>query len=209
MTDIETTGSAFAEDPLLYGKQIETVPKPEKTFGVDTHDTLLTDLASVQASQIDMSEINKFTNISDNRNELYSLIDQMGADSRIAAALEIYAEDSTEKNEQGQIVWAESSDGDVAKYINFLLKSLNIDKNIYKWVYSLCKYGDLYIRMFRKSDVEDDLFDEDDDEKKALNEEIKVKVYPKSDKLVHYVEMVPNPAEMFELTKFGSTYAYI
>jgi len=207
MADNEVKGSPFVDDPSIYNKKLETVPKPEKKFGVDTDQTLLYDIASVQGSaSIDMSEIDKFTNISDNRNELYALIDQMGADSRIAAILEIYAEDSTERNPQGNIVWAESDDGDIVKYVNFLLKSLNIDKNIYKWVYSLCKYGDLYVRLFRESDVEDTLFD---DSKKQLNEDVKLKVYPKKDKYVHYVEMVPNPAEMFELTKFGSTYAYI
>lgn len=210
MTDKEVQGSPFVDDPSIYNKKLETVPKPQKKFGVDTDQTLLYDISAVDsASSIDMSEIDKFTNISDNRNELYSLIDQMGADSRIAAILEIYAEDSTERNQQGKIVWAESEDGDIVKYINFLLKSLNIDKNIYKWVYSLCKYGDLYVRLFRESDVEDTLFEDSKDEKQKLNEDIKIKVYPKKDKYVHYVEMVPNPAEMFELTKFGSTYAYI
>ena len=152
------TEKPFEERPDLYAREIKNVPKPEKNIGIDTNDTLFWDLASVTASQIDMSEIEKFTNIADNRNQLYSLIDQMAADSRIASALEIYSEDSTEKNAQGKIVWAESNDSSITKYINFLLSQLNIDKNIYKWVYSLCKYGDLYIRLFRESQVEDDLF---------------------------------------------------
>lgn len=200
----------FEKKVEIYGKQIETIPKPERNIGIDTDNTLLWDLASVQAERIDLSEIDKFTNISDSRNQLYSLIDQMAADSRIASALEIYSEDSTEKNAQGRIVWAESNDSNITKYVNFLLNSLNVDKNVYKWVYSLCKYGDVYVRLFRESDVEDDLFKEDDElEKKSLNEDVKVKAYSKDDNFVHYVEMVPNPAEMFELTKFGKTYAYI
>lgn len=209
------TEKPFEERPDLYAREIKNVPKPEKNIGIDTNDTLFWDLASVTASQIDMSEIEKFTNIADNRNQLYSLIDQMAADSRIASALEIYSEDSTEKNAQGKIVWAESNDSSITKYINFLLSQLNIDKNIYKWVYSLCKYGDLYIRLFRESQVEDDLFagldgeGQDKNKRETLNEDVKVKVYSKNDKFIHYVEMVANPAEMFELTKFGKTYAYI
>lgn len=207
------TGKPFENRPDLYAREITNVPKPEKNIGIDTDDILFWDLASVQASQIDMSEIEKFTNIADNRNQLYSLIDQMAADSRIASALEIYSEDSTEKNAQGKIVWAESNDSSITKYINFLLSQLNVDKNIYKWVYSLCKYGDLYIRLFRESQIEDDLFSDgqgkDKNERETLNEEVKVKVFSKNDKFIHYVEMVANPAEMFELTKFGKTYAYI
>lgn len=164
-----------------------------------------------------MSEVEKFTNISNDRNTLYSLIDQMAVDSRISTALEYYAEDSTETNKEGRIVWVESNDADVAKYVTFLLDSLNIDKNIYKWVHSLCKYGDLYVRLYRNSEVEDDLFDDIDkkqlnesaNEKQALEEEVKLKLFSKNDKYAHYVELYPNPAEMFELTKFGKSYAYI
>ena len=164
-----------------------------------------------------MSEVEKFTNISNDRNTLYSLIDQMAVDSRISTALEYYAEDSTETNKEGRIVWVESNDADVAKYVTFLLDSLNIDKNVYKWVHSLCKYGDLYVRLYRNSEVEDDLFDEAEkqqlnesaDEKQSLEEEVKLKLFSKNDKYAHYVELYPNPAEMFELTKFGKSYAYI
>lgn len=214
MAENKNENTPFVNDSNIYGKKIKAVPKPEKNIGIDLNDTLMSDLAAVQASQIDIGEIEKFTNVSDDRNMLYSVIDQMGADSRIAAALEIYSEDSTERNSQGRIVWAESDDGKIVKYINFLLDSLNIDKNIYKWVYSLCKYGDLYIRLFRESEIDDDLFLDDDkqklnESKNKLEEDVKVKVYSKNDKYAHYVEMVPNPAEMFELTKFGKTYAYI
>jgi len=204
---MDENNSAIVNDSEMYGKKIISVPIPEKNIGVDTKNTLIGDLAYAQTSQVDYGEINKFSNISDDRNQLYSLIDQMGADGLIARALEIYASNSTEKNPQGRIVWAESNDSVTTKYITFLLDSLNIDKNIYKWIYSLVKYGDLYIRLYRKSEIKDDLFDDED--KKPLNEDVKIKIFPKNDNFVHYVEAVPNPAEMFELTKFGKTYAYI
>lgn len=198
--------NAIVNDTELYGKKIKSMPVKEKNIGVDLNDTIINDLSTAQSSQVDFGEIDKFTNISDDRNQLYSLIDQMGADGLIARALEIYASNSTEKNPQGRIVWAESNDSKTTKYITFLLDSLNIDKNIYKWIYSLVKYGDLYIRLYRESEIKDDLFE---DENKTLNEDVKVKMFSKNDKYVHYVEAMPNPAEMFELTKFGKTYAYI
>ena len=46
-------------------------------------------------------------------------------------------------------------------------------------------------------------------DKEELNEDINVKAYSKSDKYAHYIEMYPNPAEVFELTKFGKTAGYI
>ena len=47
------------------------------------------------------------------------------------------------------------------------------------------------------------------DDKEKLDEDVVIKYYKKDDKLVNYIEMIPNPAEMFELTKFGKSYAYI
>ena len=69
----------------------------------------------------------------------------MARDSTIAAVLETYAEDATETNEQGDVVWCEASDDKILKYITFLLDTLNVNKHIYSWVYSLCKYGDQVI----------------------------------------------------------------
>ena len=142
------------------------------------------------------------------------MLDTMCQDSTISAVLETYAEDATEYNDQGQIVWVESSDPNVQKYVTYLLDTMNVDKNIYKWVYSLCKYGDIYFRLYRESDLgEDDLFNVETrrgrKKSKHLNEAVKVKVYSQNDPYVNYIEMMPNPAEIFELTKLGKTYAYI
>ena len=210
---MENDNTTFIKNDELYGKEIKSVPKPEKNIGIDTEDSLIWDISAAQSSQIDMQEIEKFTRITNDRNTLYSLIDQMATDSRMATALEYYAEDSTERNDQGKIVWVESNSSEITKYISFLLNSLNIDKNVYKWVYSLCKYGDVYVRLYRESEIKDELFDDLNKksltESQNLEEDVKVKVYSKNDNYVHYVEMVPNPAEMFELVRYGRSQGYI
>jgi hypothetical protein len=140
------------------------------------------------------------------------MLDTLCQDSTISAVLETYAEDATEYNDEGKIVWCESSDANVAKYITFLLDTMNVDKHIYKWVHSLCKYGDLYLRLFRQSDYEDDgLFSDsqDNNNRKQLNEDVKIKTYSVNDNYINYVEAWSNPAEVFELVKHGKTYAYI
>lgn len=43
----------------------------------------------------------------------------------------------------------------------------------------------------------------------TLNEDVTLKFYSANDPYVPYVEMVPNPAEVFDLQKFGKTYGYI
>lgn len=221
---MEEKNEVYVDDKDLYGKNIKTIPKPETNIGIDTKDIVINKIADSTsednihkegiASTLDISAIESFTTLSQSRDQVYALLDTMGEDPTVAAALEIYAEDATEYNDQGRIVWAESVDSNIGKYITFLLDTLNIDKNVYKWVYNLCKYGDVYLRLFRKSDYEDkdvlgdSLYGEDKDDK-ILNEDVNIIKYSKNDKYAHYVEMVPNPANVFELTKHGKTYAYI
>lgn len=169
----------------------------------------------VKASSIDIAKIQSFTQASQTRETIYQLLDTMAEDSSIAAILETYAEDATETDDRGNIVWVESDNDDIVKYITYLLNSIQVNKHIYKWVYSLCKYGDIYIRLYRNSDVDKELFSNipqtsnSKQLKEALKESINLNVYSKNDKLVHYVEMYPNPADIFELTRFGKTCAYI
>lgn len=188
-------------------KKIKAVPKPEKRIGIDTDGSFMDNIVNAGiSSKLDISSIESFAGVTQNRDTLYDLIDTMCEDSIIAAILETYAEDATEYNESGKIVWAESPDADVANYVSYLLESMNVEKNIYKWVTHLCKYGDLYLRLFRQSEYEDELFNNKDN---TLNEGVKIKYFSKNDKYAHYLEMVPDPAEMFELVKHGKTYGYI
>ena len=216
----------FIQDSEKVGTKINAVPVPETEIGVDTANEFFKDIANLgESASIDISSLNTFTQLSQNRETLYQVLDTMAQDSTVAAILEIYAEDATETNERGEIVWSESSDPNINKYITYLLKSLNVDKNMYKWVYSLCKYGDLYLKLFRHSDFEDKLFEDSTSkstlnekfsrisdkelQNEAVNESILLKAYDSEDRLANFIDMVPNPGEMFELTKFGKSYAYL
>ena len=210
--------SVFQNSDDVYNKKINTIPKPEKEIGIDNDKTLLDNIINAGLSNsIDISSINSFSQTAQTRDSVYQLIDTMCQDPTIAAVLETYSEDAMEYNDKGNIVWVESSDADAVKFITYLLNSLNVDKNIYKWVNSLCKYGDLYLKLYRESEYEDNIFSEKkqlnedliNKRKSELNESVVVKDYKKNDNFVHYVEMVSNPAEIFELTKFGKTYGFI
>lgn len=192
----------------LYGRKINPIRPPEKKFGVDTKDSIYNNIInSGDISHFDISKLQEFTSVSNSRNQLYDALDTMGDDSTIAAVLETYAEDITEYNDQGRIVWAEASDANVNKYVNWLLDTLNVDKHIYKWAYSLIKYGDLYLRLYRESDYNKVInFGRSN---KKLQENVIFKAYRPDDKFVHYLEMVPNPATVFELTRFGETAGFI
>ena len=192
------------------GKKIVAVPKEQPNIGIDLDNTLIKDITSeVMNSTLDYSALESFLNVSQNRELVYQLIDTMAQDNTLSAVLETYAEDCVEMNDDGKVMWAESSDKDIAHYVNYLLDVMNVDKNSYSWVYSLIKYGDLYLRLYRESDYKDDPIFNVNNNKKKLDEDVKVKVYEKNDLYTHYIDKVQNPGEMFELVKYGKTMGYI
>ena len=204
--DLYNEDSAFVQDDELYGKKITSSLPPDRKKDVDLDKTLYQNIiGAADSSSLDLTAFNSLTNTANNRNELYNMIDSMCEDGTISAVVETYAEDATERNDYGNIVWAESDDKEIVQYVTFLLESMNVNKNIFKWVYALCKYGDVYLRLYRDSEYNDVLFGD----KKPLNEDIKINDYKKSDHYALYMEMVSNPAEMFELTRFGKTIGYI
>lgn len=188
------------------GKKIKSVPKKQQEIGIDVDDTLLLNMINGVDEDVDTNVLQSFTNSAQTREDLYNLIDTMAQDDTISAVLETYAEDTVETNDAGQVIWVESQDENVSKYCNFLIKSLNIDKNIYSWAYSLYKYGDVYIKLFRESEYGDDILFNSSN---TLNEDINISLNKPNDHYANYVEMVANPGEMFELTRFGKTMGYI
>lgn len=207
--------TSFEEDDSLYNKKIEPQSTPDPQIGIDLNNDLIYNIIdATQVDQVDVSKLQSFTSVSRNRNELYDTLDFMAQDTTLASVLETYAEDATEMNDSGEIVWCESADSNVSKYITFLLKSLNVDKHVFKWTYSLCKYGDVYLRLYRESEMEDRFFSSKKDDvnhkrKNTLNEDVNIRAYGANDKYIHYLEQAPNPAQLFELTRFGKTAGYV
>lgn len=209
------------------GSKIKSRPNPKKEIGIDTTNNLSREIInSVTNGYIDISKIESFSSVAQTREQVYKLIDTMAEDSSISSILETYAEDITAANDEGKIFWCESDDEEVSKYINYLLEAIRADKNAYTWAYSLIKYGDLYLRLYRESDYGDDLlFGQDDDtnEKRTLNEDLKsdgsqkddlkenvnLILHKENDNYVTYLEKVKNPGEMFDLTRFGKTMGYV
>ena len=202
--------SVFINDEEIYNKKVVPIQPENKNTDTAISNVLYDNIVGTaigSSNAIDINAINSLSQSANSRNEIYNIYDTMCEDGQINAVIKTYAQDSTEKNEDGNIVWATSSAPEIAYLINYYIDRLNINKNIYKWAYSLCKYGDVYIRLYRESEYEDALFTQP--KKKQLNEDVKIKAFKKEDNYVHYIEMVTNPAEMFELSKFGKTVGYI
>ena len=207
MSNNNIEDSVYLTDDSIYGNKIKKVTPEGKESDVGISDVMYDNIIqSGINSTIDLSGINSLSQQATTRNEMYNIYDTMCEDGQISAVIKTYAEDATQRNAEGNIVWATSNDSNIAYLINYYIDSLNIDKNIYKWAYSLCKYGDLYIRLYRESEYDDAIFGK---KNRNLTEDVKIKAFKKNDKYAHYVEMVTNPAEMFELTKFGKTVGFI
>ena len=219
----------------LVGSQTQPVTLDNTTtLDIDTKNTLATNIIEAGLTGgIDMAAIERFTSVSNSRDQIYQMIDTMAQDSSVAAILRTYAEDVCEPADNGHIIWCEANNPEVSKFINYLLNVMNADKNMYGWTHSLLKYGDLYLRLFRESDYADELFKsenidkaysarstlnenllsteelKENESKEKLDESVRLNLRAKSDQYSYYVEAVDDPGTMFELTKFGKTYGYI
>lgn len=79
---------------------------------------------------LDYGSIEKFTSISNARDQIYTVIDTMAKDSDVASVIKTFARDACETADNGHIVWCESADPSISKYVNYLLDITNVDKNI-------------------------------------------------------------------------------
>ena len=208
---MENNKDFVSDNEKDFNKKIKSVPKPEQGIGIDLSKKFIDNIAGGGiSSKLDISVLNSFSQMSQRRDDIYRLLDMMGEDSIISAILETYAEDATETTDEGRIVYVESDDTAVGKFVTYLIDTMQIDKHIYKWVYSLCKYGDVYFQLFKESEYrKDDAIFNSKSEKKDLNEDVLVHSFKPSDKFIHYIEANPNPAEMYELTRFGKVVGYI
>jgi len=82
------------------------------------------------------------------RLQLFTDYEMMDEDSIVSSALDIYADESTMKNEYGDILTVKSSNDDTQKILhNLFYDILNIEFNLWPWVRNLVKYGDFYLKM--------------------------------------------------------------
>jgi hypothetical protein len=82
------------------------------------------------------------------RTQIYSDYDIMDTDAIIASALDIISEESTLKNDMGEVLQIRSSNEDIQKALyNLFYDVLNIEFNLSWWIRQLCKYGDFFLKL--------------------------------------------------------------
>ena len=72
----------------------------------------------------------------------------MDNDSIISAALDIYADECSLKNEFGDVLEIKSGKKEIEDILhNLFYDILNIEFNMYPWIRMMCKYGDFYLQL--------------------------------------------------------------
>ncbi len=93
-------------------------------------------------------QYNPTLNYQSMRLQLYSDYEAMDHDPIIAAALDIISDETTSRNEYGDVLKVNSSNENVRKVLhNLFYDVLNIEFNLATWVRNMCKYGDMYLKM--------------------------------------------------------------
>jgi len=82
------------------------------------------------------------------RPTLYAEYDAMDTDAIIASALDIISDESTLKNDLGEVLHIKSPDEDIQKILyNLFYDVLNIEFNLWPWIRNMCKYGDFFLKL--------------------------------------------------------------
>ncbi len=184
---------------------LKSIPDANTELGVSTSEADLTNIqVQSENSLLDASDIEQFTQLSKYRDERYQAFEEMLKDPIIAAALEMYADDATQYNTEGNIIWAESDDKVVSEAANRLLRVLGIQENAWRHIYSLCTYGDLYLRLYKDGDEPDNMDYSDSD-----TSDLQIIPEDKTRKLEERVEYVNNPATVFDLQEKDKTTAFV
>ena len=82
------------------------------------------------------------------RREVFRDYDAMDNDPILASALDIYADESTLKNEFGDVMTITSDNPKVQEILeNLFYDVLNVEFNLWPWTRNMCKYGDFFLGL--------------------------------------------------------------
>jgi hypothetical protein len=82
------------------------------------------------------------------RLELFRDYEAMDTDSILSAALDVYADECTVKNEYGDVLTITSGNERVHKVLhNLFYDIMNIEFNLWPWIRNVVKYGDFFLHL--------------------------------------------------------------
>jgi len=133
-----------ADDNRLVVKDLDFSQTALKTNFIDRYNRMMqntyTNPYSTAHNRRSAYEIRKLDLFKD-----YELMDQ---DPIIASALDIYSDESTVSNIEGEILKVKSENVKVQKILhNLYYDVINIEFNLWSWIRNMTKYGDFYLQL--------------------------------------------------------------
>jgi hypothetical protein len=82
------------------------------------------------------------------RIDLFRDYDSMDSDPILSAALNVYADECTARNEFGNVLKIHHDDAEIKQILeNLFYDILNVEFNLWPWARNLVKYGDFYLQL--------------------------------------------------------------
>jgi hypothetical protein len=82
------------------------------------------------------------------RIDLFRDYDSMDMDPILASALDVYADECTARNEQGNVLKIHHEDDGIKQILeNLFYDILNVEFNLWPWTRNLVKYGDFFLQL--------------------------------------------------------------
>jgi len=130
------------------GKQLRVVDT-DRTQAYKGATNFLTDkYTRLHSGNPNQSGYNQTQQFMAQRMALFSDYEEMDNDPIIASALDVYADESTMKNEFDQVLKINSDDANVKKILhNLYYDILNVEFNLWPWTRNLVKYGDFFLKL--------------------------------------------------------------
>ena len=82
------------------------------------------------------------------RIDLFRDYDSMDSDPILASALDVYADETTARNEMGNVLKIHHEDDNIKQILeNLFYDILNVEFNLWPWTRNLVKYGDFFLQL--------------------------------------------------------------
>ncbi len=100
------------------------------------------------------STYNQNANYHVSKIEMFTDYEAMDMDPIIASALDIYADESTTKDADGDVLTIKTANPEIQKILyNLFFDIMNVEYNLWPWIRNACKYGDFYLHL----DIEEEI----------------------------------------------------
>ena len=174
----------------------------------------INDVFNLENGTIVQDNLQTFRSMSSNRYRQYECYEQMAEDPIISSALDMYADDSTQTDANGDRIWTDSANENVAAITDGILKMIKLKDKIWKISRLLAEYGDVYIEL---------IYDDEETSKVKLVEGVQQKFITESKDIQEVMELsltkskghilkdiriVPDIENMFDLQINGRTVAF-